>query len=364
MAEIKKLPTGKWFARVEWREGNQRHSKSSRKFRTKREATIWSTKLEAELNKGIKVDKEAVFADLYNRWVERYKEPVVSEVTLNRYKIIGRELRDYFGQRVIKSISINDYQDFINHYGAGHAPESVHKLNAIVRACVRFAIYDDYLLKDFTQNVTLTANKDRVVKVDYLNMAEIKKLVGAIKSSLPGKGRFTSKYMILLAIYTGMRLSEIQALTWNDINMVHSTISITKSWDATNHTFKPTKNKSSQRVIKVNSSILKIIMQLRHGTTSNLIFVNQYGTIPTSNAVNKTLRKLLDELGIHRQGFHFHSLRHSHVALLLAHSISIYAISKRLGHATTATTSKTYAYLIDEYKQTTDERIVQVLNTL
>ena len=45
MAEIYKLPNGKWFARVEWREGKVRHSKSHRTFRTKREATIWHTKL-------------------------------------------------------------------------------------------------------------------------------------------------------------------------------------------------------------------------------------------------------------------------------------------------------------------------------
>jgi integrase len=364
MAEIYKLPNGKWFARVEWREGKVRHSKSHRTFRTKREATIWHTKLKNELNKGIKVDKEAVFADFYDKWVERYKAPVVSDITLKRYQIISKELYIYFGQRKIKTISIDDYQDFINHYGANHAPESVHKLNAIVRACVRFAIYDDYLLKDFTQNVTLTANKARVVKVEYLNLKEIHELVTAIKSSLPGKGRFTSKYMILLAIYSGMRLSEIQALTWNDIDNKKATISITKSWDANNHTFKPTKNQSSRRVIPINRSILDIVLQLRKGSTSNLVFLNQYGTIPTSNAVNKTLRSLLDELNIHRRNFHFHSLRHSHVAILLAHNISIYAISKRLGHASTATTSKTYAYLIDEYRQTTDQRIIKALNTL
>lgn len=273
-------------------------------------------------------------------------------------------LHSYFKKTKIKQIHLDDYQDFINSYGSDHAPASVRKLNSIVRACVKFAIYDDYLVKDFTMNVSLTANKSKIVKVDYLNISEIKKLVDFLKSSLPLKRRYTSKYMILLAIFSGMRSSEIQALTWNDVSLKANTIRINKSWDANKQTFKPTKNESSNRVIVVNSSILKLISKLKNGTTSNMVFVDQFGGIPTSNAVNKTLRNALKELNIHRQNFHFHSLRHSHVALLLANGIDIYAISKRLGHSNTTTTSEVYAYLIDEYRHTTNQRILSALESL
>lgn len=90
--------------------------------------------------------------------------------------------------------------------------------------------------------------------------------------------------------------------------------------------------------------------------------MTQFGTIPTSNAVNKVLRNLLTELNINRENFHFHSLRHSHVALLLANGIDLYAISKRLGHSDIRTTSNTYAYLIDEYKKKTDNKITSALD--
>ncbi len=83
------------------------------------------------------------------------------------------------------------------------------------------------------------------------------------------------------------------------------------------HSFKPTKNKSSNRTIKVNQTLLQLLSQLKEKHISNMIFMTQFGTIPTSNAVNKMLRQLLDELGIHRKNFHFHSLRHSHVAYFL-----------------------------------------------
>lgn len=236
-------------------------------------------------------------------------------------------------------------------------------MNTIIRACVKSSILDGYIIKDFAQNITLTSDTSKTVKVDYLNVKEIKKLVNEIKSQ-NGNRRYTSKYMILLAIYTGMRLSEIQALTWNDIDFIHLTINIDKSWDALKKTFKPTKTKSSARKIKVNASALKYIEQLKFRSNSNMVFLNQFGTIPTSDAVNRVLRRLLRQLGIHRQNFHFHSLRHSHVALLLAIGIDIYEISKRLGHSNMTTTAKTYSYLIDEYKQRSDDRIEDCLNTL
>lgn len=364
MAEIKKLNNGKWFARVAWMQNGKRKAKSRRTFRTKKAANLWAVEQENKINTGVDITKNLPFVEFYDQWVSRYKEPKVSDVTMGHYRNVRLHLNNYFGNRMIKSIRVDDYQDFINQYGKNHAPASVKKLNSIVRACVKFAIFDDYLRKDFTQNVSLTANENKTIKVDYLNLTEIKRLVSLLRSQLPSQRRYTSPYMILLAIYTGMRLSEIQALTWNDINLQTGTIDINKSWNARERHFKPVKTASSKRIIRVNRSILQIVASLSHGSTSNLVFINQFGEVPTSNAVNKKLRSLLKELKIHRRNFHFHSLRHSHVALLLADGIDIYTISKRLGHSNTTTTSEVYAYLIDEYKQKTDERIINALSRL
>ena len=48
---------------------------------------------------------------------------------------------------------------------------------------------------------------------------------------------------------------------------------------------------------------------------------------------------------------HFHSLRHSHVALLLHYGVDVYAISKRLGHASTSMTMEIYSHAFDVTKK-------------
>lgn len=362
MAQIYKR-SGKWSARIQYTDSaGKRQSNSQAGFPTKTLAKKWAVEQVAKLNQGVDISKNISLADYYDHWVTTYKEPKVSDVSMVRYRTNGKNIREFFHDINIKDITRTQYQDFINHFGATHAPSTVQKINGFIRACVQSAILDDYLLKDFTQGVSLVANKNKIVKVQYLNIKEIEALLKEVRSGLTGG--FTSRYMIITAIYTGMRLSEIQGLTWNDIDWAHQTISISKSWDAVKHQFKDTKNPSSVRTIKVNPELLAILKQLQANPRGTMVFLNQYGTIPTSGAVNNTLRSLLKDLDIHKRNFHFHSLRHSHVALLLAHGVDIYAISKRLGHSNIKTTANTYAYLIDEYKDKTDAQIIQALSSL
>lgn len=354
---------GHWQARISWIDGlGKRHYKSKNGFATKKLAQQWVVKAENDLRNGVKVASEVSLTDYFRHWFHVYKEPKLSRISIDRYRITSNDIENFFGQTPINKITRSSYQQFINQYGKVHAPSSVKKENNFIRACVKSAILDGYLIKDFTQGITKVANTSREIKVDYINLQEIKELVNAAESKLSVHN--PSRYMILTAIYTGMRLSEIQALTWKDIDFMHQTITINKSWDAVSHQFKPTKNESSIRTIKVNPELLSLLRQLEQHTTSNMVFFSQFGTIPTSNAVNKVLRSLLHELGIKKRGFHFHSLRHSHVALLLARGIDIYAISKRLGHSNISTTANTYAYLLDEYRDKTDSQIIEALSNL
>lgn len=351
-----------WQARISWYDNHgNRRTKSKGGFPTKTLAKQWGTENEARLRQGINIGKEVSFYDYFTYWVETYKENKVSHVSLVRYYTTENDIQDFFGNQSIKSITRTQYQSFINKFGASHAPSTVQKINGFIRACVKSAILDDYLLKDFTQGVALTANKAKIKNVDYLNLEEIKKLTSFLSHHLDY--RHTSHYMILTAIYTGMRLSEIQALTWKDIDLVHQTITINKSWNSLEHKFKATKNKSSVRTIKINPELIAYLMQLKNNN-STMVFMNDGRTIPTSGAVNKSLQLALDALNIHRKNFHFHSLRHSHVALLLAEGIDLYAISKRLGHSNISTTANTYAYLIDEYRDKTDQQIINALKAL
>lgn len=362
MASYKQLPDKSWEVKISWMENGKRRYKQKRGFKRKAEAIKFERDFMSELDMGIKKSKNPTFADYFEDWFITYKEKQTSPATQRRYRYVAKTLRSYFADTLIADIDRYAYQKFINEYGANHAKVSVSKLNVVIRACVKNAVYDDIIRKDFTHNIEITYDKTRDKHVEYLSAEELTRLTSECISGL--NRRYTSRYMILTAIGTGMRISEIMALTWQDIDFKHQTITINKSWEYISKPgFKPTKNKSSNRMIKVNQSLLSYLKQLKTNQT-DMVFQNQRGTIPTSNACNKTLRELLAKCGIIKQGFHFHSLRHAHVAYLLSEGVDIYAISKRLGHSDLSTTMNVYAYLIDEYKARNDLLITSKISKL
>ncbi|MBF0600818.1 tyrosine-type recombinase/integrase [Limosilactobacillus oris] len=353
----------KWQARVSWRDDlGKLRQKSKLGFDTKQQAKQWAVEQEKKHIDGQLTDEDPIFANYFDEWFSTYKKDKISLSTQRLYTKTSERIHKHWGNKKISDVTRRQYQKFMNDFGKDHAKETVQKTNSIIRACVKDAILDGLIAKDFTQRIELIWDKNRTVKVQYLSIEQINKLVKSLEDDI--KPPYISRYMILTAIYTGMRLGEIMALKWDDINFNFKTIRINKSYDyVSGGKIKPPKTESSNRTIKVNQSLLDLLAQLKQNH-QDFVFMGENDKIPGSSAVNKTLRKHLSKCGIERHNFHFHSLRHSHVAYLLANDIDLYAISQRLGHSNMTTTAKKYAYLIDEYRARSDERIDNALEKI
>lgn len=359
---IVKTKSGKWQVNFSWYDANKQRHFKRRTFRLKSQAQIWLNEMQQAKNNDQLATKQAElpFAEYFWKWFETYKEAGVTERTRRTYLTAYHALQTYMPP--IKTIDMDrrSYRKFIAAYGRDHAKSTVSKFNSLYHACVKDALYDGDIKRDFIASIDIVFNRDNTRKIDYLNINEMQRLTQYLMHSL--NPHFTGKYMILTALFTGARLGEIQGLQWQNINFTARTITIAHAWNDEESTIQPTKNESSNRVIRVNPELLTILQQLRNSSAdTDFVFLNQYGTIPTSSAVNKTLRQAMDECDIQRRGFHFHSLRHTHVAFLLAHNIDIYIIAKRLGHSDISTTTRVYSYLIDEYKAKADQKIEDAL---
>ncbi|QCZ50973.1 site-specific integrase [Levilactobacillus brevis] len=363
MASISKR--GKmWQVRVSFKDASGTfRTKNKSGFKTKREAEAYANQAEVDRDSGtLVVEKFSDFPDYFWKWFETYKQGTVRERTELTYTQAHNILKEYFSGVSLADIDREKYQLFIKKYGKNHAKSTVSKMNSLFHACVKDALYDGAIKRDFITNIAINYNKDKTRKVQYLSVAQLERLLNYLfKTRNP---HFTSKYMIITALVTGLRPGEIQGLRWQDINANFNTITVTQSWNETNKDFQELKNESSHRTIRVNKWLLDLLNELPKNDKLNRIFVNQYKTIPTSSAINKTLRDSLKANEIDLAGFHFHSCRHTHVAYLLSEGNDLYAISKRLGHSDITITAKVYAYLIDEYKAKTDNQIVTSLDSL
>ena len=131
------------------------------------------------------------------------------------------------------------------------------------------------------------------------------------------------KPIILVDINTGLRLSEILRLRWEDIDLDRRTLTVRKS-----------KN-GEIRVIPLNSQTGEIFRGLRLEGINGKVF--QF----SASFVSHTFRRTCDKVGL--TDVTFHSLRHSFASRLAQHDVDVLAIQKLMGHKAISMTQK-YSY--------------------
>ena len=111
-------------------------------FALKKDAMKEAYEIESKLKQGKTVaTREISFADYFDDWWQLYKDKY-SLSTVTHYKTTAKIIREYFGQRDIRSVTRSDYQKFLNDYGETRARNTVEKPFTQIRGCIKDAVMD------------------------------------------------------------------------------------------------------------------------------------------------------------------------------------------------------------------------------
>jgi integrase len=163
-------------------------------------------------------------------------------------------------------------------------------------------------------------------RLRYLTGEEMDALVGACSPHL--------RPIVLTALHTGMRKSEILGLTWQEIDFGVRTITV-------HHT----KN-NERRVIPMNRTLYEELRQLPRHLHSPYVFCNEQGE--RYDEVKRSFNTACRKAGI--IDFRFHDLRHTFASHLIMNDISLKAIQTLLGHKDIRMTLR-YTHLSGEHLQ-------------
>lgn len=360
MASIQKTKSG-WRYRVSYKENGKYKTKTKGGFRTKKEAELAAAELEKQLHRGYDINAgDQLFSEYMRNWYEIFRKGKKSEDNDNDIRRAVEFVEKYFPGVKLNELTRTMYQKALNDYGETHSTASVKKHHTYMRACLREAIAEGIIHRDPTFGAVVKGKKDpKNEEVKYLDFEEVKKLTKVIMENL--QPRYISRYIILFALATGARFSEILGLTWDCVNFEEKTVTINKTWDYHyKQTFDNTKNYASKRTVTIDEHTLSILKDLKLKQTElalktglrnehNLVFVNSKFELVTNNAVNKTLRMLCKKAKI--KEITCHSLRHTHASMLLYKGVNIKYVSRRLGHKDIVTTLQTYSHIMDEMEQ-------------
>ncbi|QOY97093.1 tyrosine-type recombinase/integrase [Leuconostoc citreum] len=343
-----------WTANVSIMQDKKRIRKTMSGFLTKRDATSWANDIEVQKQNDVLVIQDPVFTTAFEEWYLIFKEPQLETSTKQWYKRTLSLLQEKWANKKMSEIASKDFQKLINDYGSDHVLSSVSHIKNITSAFVRYALDEDMVKKDFTRNVkthSVVKSKDKQLK--FLEVEDMEKLIHSVKDN----DAVTSK-MILTAVYSGMRFSEVAGLTRNDFDFDNNIISVNKSWQIHDQKFKDTKTQTSNRDLTMPQVYMDIAKKWHFGKT--FAFESENGTPPSDNAANKQLKRYLEKNN--SKIITFHGLRHTHASYLLANDVAIQFVSERLGHADVNITLSTYAHLLNKKRTEETDKMLSLLN--
>jgi integrase len=215
----------------------------------------------------------------------------------------------------------------------------------VLRIILNHAVEDEYI----TVNPCDKMNKyvgEKPKKVNSLDAEETQQLV-ANASRLP----LTFNVFFVLKVRTGLRIGEIMAIEWADVDLSERTIHISKQWDYFRKKVRPPKNNGS-RVVRLTPMVVELLQQLRKESGGvGLVFSKENGGYLSYRTIRTNLTHIAPK------PITPHDLRHTYATLRLAKNDNIVDVSKQLGHKNINITLKTYTHWIpmEEYQQQVDE---------
>ena len=373
-------------------------------------------------NVGKKIQTQDMsYSDFLDYWLDTYSNLNCKYATIMTYNnIIKNHLKPNLGYYRISQIDSKTIQEFINNLYVKHGFSKWYLKNIlkVIKGSFKYAYYNlGYIPDNPAERVHIP--KYDVVTGDpahIFTQEEIERILERFKDS------HSIYYSFLTAYYTGMRVSEVYALTWDCVDFENKTITINKNIIKKNQFGLPKrknitkghsvgvwhygtcKNEQSRRTISIGDKLVKALKEYKKEQEENrkfygdsylkhyekkvineitnkeeikivdakaelelalpeaqLIFVKENGQFLGTDSCKYAFKVMHYELGIPCR---FHDFRDTHATRLIEQGADIKAVSKRLGHSTIMTTYNIYVRVTDKMETDTVDKFEDYTNTL
>ncbi len=294
------------------------------------------------------------YKDWLADWLENYVKLSSKTNTYSIYKLVcTQHIVPYLGQKQLSELSVVDLQKLVAALqtngniltGKGLSAGSINLVVAVVQNSLKTAHLAG--LTPFYFANRIKRPRCEPTRVKCFTAAEQKKIEQYVFRS--GKGKL---FGIVLCLYTGLRIGELLALTWQDIDFSQKVLRVSKTCrdggvSGGGRSIGSPKTPCSCRVIPIPDRLLCHLKKLKSSCNCNYV-VSSRGKPIFVRSYQRTFALLLKKLGIPHKGFH--SLRHTFATRALECGVDVKTLSELLGHKNANVTLNRYAHSLIEHK--------------
>ena len=238
-----------------------------------------------------------------------------------------------------------------------YAPGTRSKIRNIMSAMFNHAIRHEWMDRNPITKVRVSAKRLR--EPDVLSPAELASLIAVLD--------LRERAMVMLAGSTGLRRSELVALTWADIDLELMQVNVRRSC-VRNH-FGDTKTEASRKPVPLHPSVVKVLGIWREdspfGKDTDFLFpsIRRNGKQPLSpdTLLKKVIRPALKRAGIEGKAIGWHSFRHSLATNLRSAGVDLKTAQELLRHANSRITLDVYTRAISATKREANNRVMEMV---
>lgn len=298
------------------------------------------------------------------QWLDIWERDYLGSLkpcTVRTYKTaISNHILPALGAVKLSDLHPHTVQGFIN--GLELAPSSVHLVYQVFHRALEKALDLNYIPRNPSDRCELP-RQDRK-EIHPLDDQQVAALLEAAEGT-------ALEYLVRVALFTGMRQSELLGLTWDAADFTTGAICINKQLSRLEHRagglfVSPKSGKG--RTITAAPLVLRALqaqkrrqaeLQLRAGpiwdNPHGLVFTNDAGGPLEQRAVGYQFNRIATAAGL--EGVRFHDTRHTYAVNAIRAGDDIKTVQGNLGHATAAFTLDRYAHFTEVMQKDSADRM-------
>lgn len=315
-----------------------------------------------DLDSAAKGKCDKTLKELCGEWLSSAKLRVKQSSYCCYEKLINKHVIPYFediGYSELTTPIINSFTEHKLKYGktngfGGLSAKSVHDILVVMRSVAKYA-EREYGYRNPMRNVSMPKSESKEAEV--FSKDERSRLQNYLQSN-PTE----SNLGILLTMYSGIRIGELCALTWNDINFQNGVIHVSKAVQRvaesagrvkTTVTITSPKSKTSVRDIPIPSFVLDILKQNKRSDGSYILSGANRPVEPRT--MQNRFKAVLKDCGVRNANFHL--LRHTYATVCIESGFDAKTVSELLGHSNVNITLNRYVHSSMEMKRRCVDRL-------